>query len=303
MLLPVCSVRPVLAQLGALGELGAAKKKKKAKGDQGSIFEPGGTPAQLWTRAPTKRKVDFAGMVGPEDTLIAVARGMHPGVLIDTEYRATIRGGLTALKMAGVKGYTKVKTDGLASRTVNGPKEDAALIKAAGGGKTLKAAAERIVKVVHKAGLDKAAWGARQLYVLENIKGFQIAHGVAVAAVNVIPGVGQIVSAAGAAHMAISAAIAKKISEEAGTNLSDGIKQYKAKAAKKAAAAEKKQLASVASSAKASETEMLTDAPVAVAPSNTKKYLLIGGALVGVVLIVVAATSGGKGDSTPRRAA
>ena len=281
-------------------EFGAASHKKQKKGGAGALFSPGGSAAELWARSPTKRKVDVSGLFSPEDSIIAVARGMHPGVLYDMDARATIRGGLAVLKMAGVKGYTKTNVDRLKSTTLNTGPDDKALLKATGGGvKNLKDAAARIRGAVHKRGLGKAAWGARQLYVLENMKGFQVASGVSAAVVNVVPVVGQIVSAGVAGHMAISAAIAQKISEEAGKNIEGGLKAYKAKKAKAAA---KKEAASEGPAANADAEITPPSGTAAEPPGETgplagqRKWLFLGGAAFLAVVIVLG--SGGKKPAT-----
>lgn len=215
--------------------LGASKKKtgtKSAKGAKGSIFNPGGTSAQLWMRNPDKRKVDISGLFSPEDTIIAVARGMHPGVLRDMDDRATIRGGLTVLKAAGIPGYTKVNLVPLKSTTANLAKDDAALVRAARLplGTTIRSAASSMRATVHKHRLDRAAWGARQLYVLDNIKGFSAGHALASAVVALVPIPGaRIIGAAMAAHGAISGAIAKGVTAAAMNDMKLGLAAVKAK--------------------------------------------------------------------------
>lgn len=222
---------------------GATKKTKKptsTKGAKGSLFSPGGSPGQLWMRDPSKRRVDISGIFSPEDTIIAIARGMAPGVMDRMEDRATIRGGVSALKALGIQPWAARSVTGLQSKTTQGPKEDAALIKAAGKGKSLREAAKYIQGAVHKHRLDKAAWGARQGYILGNITGFQIVHGVVASALNLIPAAGQIASATAAAHIAISSAVAKKVSTDAAHNVTDGLayaKKWKAAKAKKSAKA------------------------------------------------------------------
>lgn len=219
----------------SLGSLGAkAKASSKGKGAKGSLFSPGGTSAQLWMRNPDKRKVDLSGGFGPEDTIIAVARGMHPGVLRDMDDRATIRGALTVLKSLGVGKYASINISKLKSTTANTAEDDKVLAKA-GGGSTIRTAANHMRKVVHAHKLDRAAWGARQLYILDNLTGFTVGRTLAVAVVGAIPiGVTQIVAAAVAAHGAISAAIAKQVVTEATEDMKDGLA-----AAKKAADAKK----------------------------------------------------------------
>lgn len=242
--------------LGNPSMFGAAKKKKSSKsskkGAKGSAFSPGGTPAQLWQRDPAKRKVDLSGLFSPEDTLIAIARGMAPGVLDALDDRATIRGGLTALKMAKVKGYTKVPVETMKSTLANLPEHDDKLIQAAKGGRTLKDAAKHMRKVVHKQGLDKAAWGARQMYVLDNLKGFQLARAVTATVLSLSSagtlGIGPVVAAGIAVQGAISGAIAKQVATDAAVNLKSGLVAYQAK--KKSKASSKKVVSRSGSSSK-----------------------------------------------------
>lgn len=219
------------------GPLGKSKAKAASSGNgvKGSLFSPGGTAKQLWSRDPDKRKVDASGLLSPEDTLIAIARGMHPGVLRDMEDRATIRGGLTALRLAGVPGYTKVPVNVLKSTLANLPEDDDKLRRYAKRGNNLRESAAAIRKVVQRQGLEQAAWGARQLYVLDNIKGFSVGRGIAAAAVGAASfatlGVGAIISAGLAVQGAISGAIAKKVAEDATNNLKQGLAKAKSKRA------------------------------------------------------------------------
>lgn len=217
-------------RFGIAVNLGATKKAS-GKGAQGSLFSPGGTPKQLWNKEPSKRKVDISGLFSPEDTIIAVARGMAPGVMSEMEHRATIRGGLTALKMAGVKGYTKVPVNVLKSTIANLPEDDDRLRKYAGKGNDLTASAKHIRSVVKKNGLEQAAWGSRQLYVLDNIKGFSVGRAVAAAAAPfVFPAWGVLISAGLGVQGAISGVIAKQVATDGTNNLKNGLRKAKVKA-------------------------------------------------------------------------
>jgi hypothetical protein len=225
-------------RFGIAGNLGAAKKAS-GKGAKGSLFSPGGTPKLLWNKEPSKRKVDISGLFSPEDTLIAIARGMAPGVMSEMEHRATIRGGLTALKMAGIKGYTKVPVNVLKSTIANLPEDDDKLRKYAGKGNDLTAAAKHIRAVVKKHGLEQAAWGSRQLYVLDNIKGFTVGRAVAAAAAPfVFPAWGVLISAGLGVQGAISATIAKQVATDATNNIKNGLQKAKVKAKKQLSTAE-----------------------------------------------------------------
>lgn len=225
---------------GALGAMvfGVAKKKKTSskKGAKGQAFDAGGTPAQLWRTDPAKRRVDFSGLLSVEDTLIAIAKGMAPGVLDKMEDRATIKGGVASLKALKVKPWASRSVSKLQTRTVQSEKDDAALVKAAGRGKNLREAAKYIQGQVVKHHLSQAAWGARQGYILGNIKGFQIVHGLTASALNFVPVAGNIASAAAAAHLAISGVIAKDVATMATSNVTKGLAYAKKRAGKKAPA-------------------------------------------------------------------
>ena len=149
-----------------------------------------------WRTAPEKRPIsplvlaEIAALVGtapvssftgasslltlPYTTLHPIAKGARPsGPFRAMEDRATIRGGVTVLRAAGVKGY-KADPKTLVSGIVATPADDKKLIAAAGGGKTLKEAAARIRRVVTRAKLDKAAFASRALFIAGNAVGFDI---------------------------------------------------------------------------------------------------------------------------------
>lgn len=146
--------------------------------------------AALWRMDPEKRPFSAWGIIGtanvpnlmaayiaaPYSTFVPIARGARPvGPLLPMEYRATIRGGLAALRGAGVKGYTRVSVDKLDSRIVQSKRSDDALVAAAGQrGKSLKTAARHIQRVVSREKLDRPAFAARALYILANAKGFDL---------------------------------------------------------------------------------------------------------------------------------
>lgn len=175
------------------------------------------SPEALWRLDPSKRTIDFWGvftgtlLAGGEDELIAVAGGAATSFKNrDLEDRATIRGGIDALRAAGVAGYPD--TAKLLSQLIQGPDADQTLIRAAGSGSTLRAASDHIRRAVITRKVERIAWGARGLYILENLEGFTVVRGVASATLAAIPlGVTQLVALAVQAHGAISAAAAQEM--------------------------------------------------------------------------------------------
>lgn len=203
-------------------------KKKSSKGEKGGLFSPGYPPEVMWSLPYNRRKVDVSGMFGPEDTIVAVAKGMRPGVQSALEYRATIKGGLAVLQAAGL---TDVNPSELKVTTLNLAKHDRDLIHAAGlKGEKLKDAAEKIQRDVakHGKGLARAAWGARGLLILSTLTGFMLARSTAATVLQLFPGIGTIVGAAIAGHGAISGAIAKSLSDRFTGYVKEGLAQYEA---------------------------------------------------------------------------
>lgn len=149
----------------------------------------------LWATPPEKRPISpmaaleaaaiiatapvsaFTGasslLTAPYTTLIPIAKGARPsGPFRAMEDRATIRGGVTVLRAAGVKGFTRVDPAKLVSGLVATPGDDRKLIAAAGGGKNLRDAAARIRRVVAKHKLNRAAFASRALFIAGNAAGF-----------------------------------------------------------------------------------------------------------------------------------
>lgn len=150
---------------------------------------------KLWRTPPEKRPispwgaVEIATIIGtapvsagigasslltlPYTTLLPIAKGARPSEPFRAmEDRATIRGGVTVLRAAGVKGFTRVDPKKLVSGIVATPGDDRKLIAAAGGGKNLRDAAARIRRVVAKNKLERAAFAARALFIAGNTAGF-----------------------------------------------------------------------------------------------------------------------------------
>ena len=206
-----------------------------------SLFSPGYTPDVLWRMNPTQRKIDLSGLLSPEDSILAIARGMQPSFALRAlEDRATIKAGLTVLRAAG---KSTASVEKLKVTVANLPADDEALLRAAGSkgrgslGARLSAAARAIKAKVTAAGhgLPTAAWGARGLFILGTLPGFVLAHTAAALAVNLVPVIGQVVSAAVSAHISITQAIAKKTTADLTANLKNGLKVYKAWAKTQAA--------------------------------------------------------------------
>lgn len=220
-----------------------AKKKQKLCGEGGtSVFDAGATPQALWTMPYDKRKVDVSGLLSPEDSIVAVAKGMNPGALKALEDRAVIKGGLMALLAAGVSTYDPTP---LKITTVNLVRDDEALIKAAGVkltgsvGKDLSAAAEKVRKQVSQYGdgLKKAAWGLRGLYVLGTLIGFQVVRAGAAIGVQFIPVFGQIIGAAIAAHGSLTSSVAENVKNQLNGFIETGMTEYAVSAQEAAAKA------------------------------------------------------------------
>ncbi len=210
-----------------------ALKNQKECGEGGvGIFSAGASAAALWTMTYSKRKADVSGALGPEETIIAVAKGMNPGAMVGLEDRAVIKGGLMALYLAGL---SDVDPSSLKVTTLNLAKDDEALIRAAGGKvtgsmqKDLNAAAEIVRGKVSAQGdnLKTAAWGLRGNYILLTLMGFQMGHATAAMILSVIP-VTAIVGAAMSAHVAITKAVAENVSNQMNYFVKDGMEKYAA---------------------------------------------------------------------------
>lgn len=267
----------VLKQLNACRKASKSGKGKGGKIKGGAKGYPDATPEQLWRTDPNQRPADVFGVIsgnlmGGEDEVIAVAKGAQTSFKSrPTEDRATIRGGLAVLAMAG---RSKVDVKALSSKVVQGPKADAALIRAAGGGSDLKSAANLVRKKVSDAKLERAAWGARGLYILENLKGFSAARGVGATVSALFGPIGMAIGAA----MGIHGAVSGKVAEEATRRFKAYVKQgLKGKTASDAVPADER---SEEDTALSTEPEVPLSAWPAWAP-----WAAGGGALVLAALI------------------
>lgn len=148
-----------------------------------------------------------AGTAGGDDLVVALAGGARTSAFIrPLEDRATIAGGIQALKAAG-----KYQGDsGFPVKLVQGEGEDRSLIRAAKG-RNLKDAALKIREAVVKAGLEQAAFAARGILILQNLSGFQKVRGIAAGITAVIGPIGAAIAAAMGAHGAITAAVARNL--------------------------------------------------------------------------------------------
>jgi hypothetical protein len=251
--------------------------KRKGGGGGGLGFKPKGDSATLWATEPKRRRIDPTGMLtGQEDVLIAVARGMRPGgIWKAAEHRATIRGGIAVLKLAGVKGWEKARPEKLKSGVKVKKDADRELVAAAGRkGAKLGDAAAHIRSVVAKERLGKPAFAARGLYILENTKNFRTAHGLTAGVLAVLfPPAG----ALAAGHIGISGAVQKKATEKFQSELKAGLAEYAAK----------RQAAEAAEGATAPPTDLVPVSATTAAPAPARpwlKWVLGGFAFLGVVL-------------------
>lgn len=205
----------------------------------------------LWAMDPSKRPINIIGfftgtLAGGEDEVIAIAAGARTSFKNRiADDRATIKGGLEVLKLAGVSPYTRVDVDKLKALALQSEKEDDKLIRAAGGtgtgGKAVRATADMIRRVVIDHHLARAAWGARGIFLLVNLKNMQVARGVLTTTGGIVASVAfpplGIVSAAMAGHGAISAAVAKGIAAHLKRDYDEGLQEGIAQLAQDAARA------------------------------------------------------------------
>lgn len=168
------------------------------------------TGKQLWRMDPSMRPVSVLGIVagtaGGDDLVVALAGGARTSVLGRAlEDRATIAGGLHALKAVGrYQGSTSFPV-----RLFQGKNEDLKLIHAANG-KDLKSAARKIRDEVASAGVERTAFAARGLLILQSLSGFQKIRGIAGGVSAAVGGpIGAAIAAAMGAHGAITAAVAQ----------------------------------------------------------------------------------------------
>lgn len=165
-------------------------------------FLPKVAPEVLWAMDPQRRPILIESQYGTRELIVALAGGNRVyGPLRALDSRATIRGGIAAMKAAG---HDVPAPRGLDSRIRQDNAADTKLIRAAGGGRNLEGAAERVRARVRGLGLSRAAWGYRGLYVLDAAAGVKAAESTATAAVSVIPIWGQIIGAAAALKSGVS---------------------------------------------------------------------------------------------------
>ena len=279
--------------------LGAKTARRRDRGERAAKLDPGKGAAALWSTPPEKRKVDVSGIFSPEDTIIAMGRGMAPGTGTRLDQRATIRGGVEVLRALGVAPYRDVDVKQLKSQVSQDIVADTNLVRAAYGrrplgrvdgkkkqkGPSLKQAADHVRKVVERHHAERAAWGARSLYVYANLKGFFVARSVAAAALQVFPGIGTIVGAAIGGHGAISAAVSKKLSEESARDLQAGLasaRRWQRRQGRTSEAA-----VSESSAAEGAESSEATAAPPSALPSWWKPWMpwAAGGGILTVVVL------------------
>lgn len=223
-------------------QIAACKKRDKQRGKQraragkpvrgGKGGYPKASPEQLWRMDPNQRPVDVFGVIsgnlmGGEDEVIAVAKGARTSFKSrPTEDRATIRGGLAVLAAAG---HSNVDARRLSSKIIQGPAADQALIKAAGGSGTgataLTSAANLVRRAVSAAGLEKAAWGARGLYILDNLKGMNVARTTGATISSFFGPIGMIIGAAVGVHGAISAQVAAEAKARFSRWMKEGLRR------------------------------------------------------------------------------
>mgnify|MGYP001580423773 CR=1 FL=1 len=203
-----------------LGDLG--RDKRRGRG----IGWPDVSPEKLWRTDPTKRPIEVWGIISPggEDAILAVAKGYRTSFTNRAaDDRCTIRGGLAILHALG---RSKTSPKGLLSQLVQGPLRDKELVRAAGGGRDIKSAAEHIRRRINALGtrIQRAAWGARGLYFLENLKGFNIVRGAATGVSALFGPVGLVVSGALAIHGGVIGANAKFAAERFARWAKEGMK-------------------------------------------------------------------------------
>lgn len=231
------ATRAVKALKRERSECRGTKSKGKGRGrGKGAELKTPGTiggrsPEQLWETDPQKRPIGLlglaTGMLGGEDMIVDVARGARTSLLNRAaDDRATIRGGLSVLAQAG---HRQVNVEKLSSKLVQGKQQDAALIKAAGGGGSLRGAADRVRAEVVQAGLARAAWGARGLYLLANVRGMHAVRGTVAGVVSLVFPIGTVIGAAMAVHGAVTGQLARAASAQFSRFVAEGLERAQAK--------------------------------------------------------------------------
>ena len=140
----------------------------KAKGKQSSLH-PKSSYSELWASEfpwAERKRMPYTGLTG-------TAKGYRPSASqVRQEWRGTILGGLSALKAAGVEGYTEINVESLPTKMVQGAGEDKQLVQAvaAATGKKFKGSLQRasaeIRSQVVQHGLGEVAWPARAVPML-----------------------------------------------------------------------------------------------------------------------------------------
>lgn len=150
---------------------------------------------KLWMLPMDDRDASLVGVVSYQDSVIQVALGAKPGVdsLARLDDRATIRGGLEALYLAGLS--KKDPTSLWVGLNANEDDENA-LIRAAGVStkgdrrKNLAKAAQQVRKEVKKKGgktLMRVAWALRALAMLGAAGILTVARGSSAAILSIVP--------------------------------------------------------------------------------------------------------------------
>ena len=244
-------------------------------------------PSTLWNTPNAKRPKDLGGTIAtvltgsPAVKYVSIARGRQAGgPFLALEQRCTIRGGIAALRQAGLA-YEDTDPAKLHSGLAQAKKADAALVAAAGTGDDLASASEGMRKKVSAAGagLATAAWGLRGLYVLASYAGFAMAQTAAAVGVNFIPVAGQIASAVIGAKTAVESAVMAKANKDFQGMVKDGLTRAGAK--KKANAAINTALA-----ASISQGGPANPADIARAKSSSLSIPLIVGGIVAAGVVV-----------------
>jgi len=150
---------------------------------------------KLWMLPMSKRDASLVGIVSYQDSMVQVALGAKPGTdsLERLDNRATIKGGLQALYLAG---FIEQDPSGLIVGATNNEQDEIALLKAAGvstkgdRGKNIAKAAQKIRKEVKAKGgkpLMRAAWALRALVMLSAAGIFGVVRGSSALVLGVIP--------------------------------------------------------------------------------------------------------------------
>ena len=144
---------------------------------------PGGST--LWRVSATLQGLSYEKMAHQ------IALGMRPpSTWRDAEFRGTILGGLQALQVAGVPGFSPGEIGEVATFQT-GKRGDAQLLQASRS-RSLQEGSEKIRQTVIQQGLERPAWGYRALVVIKPAigaiaKGKQAVHGAGAAILALTP--------------------------------------------------------------------------------------------------------------------